>query len=62
MKRRIPRSGIVVLPQTGHACNREEPDLFNRAVADFLTAVEAGRWDARDSGSGVGFTSPADEV
>ena len=62
MKRRIPRSGIVVLPQTGHACNIEEPDLFNRALADFLTAVEAGRWDARDSGSGVGFTSPADEV
>ena len=26
MKRRIPRSGIVVLPQTGHACNIEEPD------------------------------------
>ena len=62
MKRRIPRSGIAVLPQTGHACNIEEPDAFNRAVDAFLTAVEAGRWDARDSGSGVGFTSPADQV
>ena len=62
MKRRIPRSGIVVLPQTGHACNLEEPDLFNRTVMDFLTAVEAGRWDAREAGSGVGFTSPADDV
>ena len=28
MKRRIPRSGIVVLPQCGHACNIEEPDAF----------------------------------
>ncbi len=62
MKRRIPRSGLVVLPQTGHACNLEEPDLFNRAVMDFLTAVEAGGWEARDQGSGVGFTSPADDV
>lgn len=62
MRRRIPRSGLVVLPQTGHACNLEEPDLFNRSVMDFLTAVDAGGWDARDQGSGVGFTSPADEV
>ena len=62
LKRRIPRCGMVALPQTGHACNIEEPDLFNRSVADFLTAVEAGRWDPRDAGSGVGFTSPADEV
>ena len=55
MKRLIPRSGLVVLPQTGHAANLEEPDLFNRSVSDFLTAVEAGRWDPRETGSGVGF-------
>ena len=44
MKRNIPRSGLAVLPQSGHAINLEEPDLFNRTVLDFLTAVEAGRW------------------
>jgi hypothetical protein len=25
----------------------EEPDLFNRHVAEFLAAVEAGRWAGR---------------
>jgi len=49
MKRFIPRSGLVVFPQSGHAINLEEPDLFNRAVLDFLTAVEAGKWAKRDT-------------
>jgi pimeloyl-ACP methyl ester carboxylesterase len=44
MKRRIPSSGLSVFPQSGHAINLEEPDLFNRTVLDFLTAVEAERW------------------
>ena len=44
MKRNIPRSGLAVFPQSGHAINLEEPDLFNRTVLDFLTAVEADRW------------------
>ena len=47
MKRCIPTSGLVMFPQSGHAINLEEPDLFNRAVADFLTAVEAGKWASR---------------
>jgi pimeloyl-ACP methyl ester carboxylesterase len=47
MKRRIPRSGLVVLPKSGHAVNLEEPEAFNRAVLDFLTAVDAGRWPRR---------------
>ena len=47
MKRNIPRSGLAVFPQSGHAINLEEPDLFNRTVSDFLTAVEAGRWAER---------------
>ena len=49
MKRHIPYSGMVVIPQSGHAINLEEPELFNRAVLDFLTAVEAGKW-ARQGG------------
>ena len=43
MKRRIPRAGLMVFPYSGHAINLEEPDLFNRVVLDFLTAVEAGK-------------------
>ena len=49
MKRNIPRSGLAVFPQSGHAINLEEPDLFNRTVLDFLTAVEADRWQGRGS-------------
>jgi pimeloyl-ACP methyl ester carboxylesterase len=44
LKRSIKNSGLVMFPQCGHAFNLEEPDLFNRAVLDFLTAVEAGKW------------------
>ena len=44
MKRTIPRSGLVLFPQSGHPINLEEPALFNRMVLDFLTAVEAGAW------------------
>ncbi|PKB78347.1 MAG: hypothetical protein BZY88_18780 [SAR202 cluster bacterium Io17-Chloro-G9] len=48
MKRHIPTAGLAVFPQSGHAINLEEPDLFNRTVLDFLTAVEADRWPERD--------------
>ncbi|WP_108663522.1 alpha/beta fold hydrolase [Acuticoccus kandeliae] len=48
LKRVIPASGVLVLPKTGHTINLEEPDLFNRAVADFIAQVEAGRWLPRD--------------
>jgi pimeloyl-ACP methyl ester carboxylesterase len=48
MKRQIPRAGLVVVPKTGHTVNLEEPEAFNRAVLDFVTAVEADRWPRRD--------------
>ena len=54
MKRHIPCSGMVVIPQSGHAINLEEPELFNRAVLDFLTAVEAGKWARRGGGVASG--------
>jgi pimeloyl-ACP methyl ester carboxylesterase len=46
MRAMIPRAGLVVFPACGHTPNLEEPDLFNRHVAEFLALVEAGRWAA----------------
>lgn len=54
LKRTIASSALVVLPRTGHACNLEEPDLFNRFVLDFLAAVDGGRWRTRDPRAVVG--------
>lgn len=47
MKRNIPRSGLMIFPQSGHTLNLEEPFLFNHVVFEFLTAVEAGKWAER---------------
>ena len=57
MKRKIPTSGLVVLPKSGHAINLEEPEAFNRAVLDFLTAVDAGKWPRRNPASQTGSAS-----
>jgi pimeloyl-ACP methyl ester carboxylesterase len=48
MKRHIRSSGLVLLPQTGHASNLEEPALFNQFVDEFFHQVESGRWQLRD--------------
>jgi len=48
MKQQVPAAGLFILPRTGHTINLEEPEAFNRAVLDFLTLVESGRWPARD--------------
>jgi pimeloyl-ACP methyl ester carboxylesterase len=62
LKRSIRTAGLVVLPRSGHAINLEEPDAFNRSVADFFAAVEAGRWEPRDARSLgeslIGFDRP----
>ena len=44
MRQHLPHAGLLVVPMTGHTVNIEEPGLFNLAVAEFLTAVENGRW------------------
>ena len=44
-------SALVVLPNSGHTINIEEPEAFNQAVNEFLTQVTAGRWPHRDPGS-----------
>jgi pimeloyl-ACP methyl ester carboxylesterase len=54
MKRKIPTAGLVVLPKSGHTINLEEPEVFNRAVLDFLTAVDAGKWTRRNPASQTG--------
>ncbi len=48
MKQTIPTSALVVLPNTGHTLNLEEPAAFNQHIADFLAAVDSGAWRPRD--------------
>jgi pimeloyl-ACP methyl ester carboxylesterase len=48
LKESIRSAGLWILPRTGHTSNLEEPDRFNTFVSEFLTAVEAGRWELRD--------------
>jgi len=47
LKRTIPTSALAVMPKAGHAMNLEDPDAFNRLVLDFVTQVDAGRWNRR---------------
>jgi pimeloyl-ACP methyl ester carboxylesterase len=54
LKRKIRTSGLVVVPKAGHTINLEEPEAFNRAVLDFLTSVESGRWGPRNPASQTG--------
>ena len=49
IKRVVPKAGLVVLPQAGHAINLEEPARVNEIMGDFFHQVEAGRWGARDA-------------
>ena len=55
MKRVIPRCGLMVFPKTGHGINLEEPAGFNAVVADFIHAVEKGRWPESISTAGKSF-------
>jgi pimeloyl-ACP methyl ester carboxylesterase len=48
LKKTCPKAGLLVVPNSGHAINLEEPEIFNRAMSDFLSLVEAGRWPVRD--------------
>ncbi len=48
LKRSIPTAGLWVMPISGHTINLEEPEAFNRGVADFIARVEAGAWPTRD--------------
>jgi pimeloyl-ACP methyl ester carboxylesterase len=54
LKRTIPTSALLVMPKCGHTMNLEDPDAFNRAVLDFVTQVDGGRWTARNPDSLAG--------
>jgi pimeloyl-ACP methyl ester carboxylesterase len=48
LKKTVPACGLLILPKTGHTLNLEEPEHFNRFVAEFIGSVQAGRWRPRD--------------
>lgn len=52
MKEAIPRSGLLMMPQTGHAVNIERPEEFNSALDHFYAEVFNGGWSLFDPGSG----------
>src|SRR5207244_1528112 len=47
LKRVLPSAGLLVLPQSGHTINLEEPAVFNSAVREFLRLVQDERWSSR---------------
>ncbi|TME37183.1 MAG: hypothetical protein E6I75_08595 [Chloroflexi bacterium] len=47
LKRVLPSAGLLVLPQSGHTINLEEPAVFNSAVLEFLRLVQDERWSSR---------------
>ncbi|MGQ0664629.1 MAG: alpha/beta fold hydrolase [Pseudomonadota bacterium] len=48
LKRAIPTAALIVMPNTGHTLNLEEPAAFNQHLADFFHAVDVGAWPKRD--------------
>jgi len=48
MKRNIPSSALVLLARSGHLINQEEPALFNQHLGEFMSRVDADRWEMRD--------------
>jgi pimeloyl-ACP methyl ester carboxylesterase len=49
IKRTCPSAALLVVPNSGHGVNLEEPGFFNAALADFLAQVDACRWPMRDA-------------
>ncbi len=48
LKKVVPACGLSIYPKTGHTLNLEEPERFNRDLAEFIAQVEAGAWAVRD--------------
>ena len=61
LKRVIKSSALLVMPKCGHTMNLEDPDAFNRAVLEFVTQVDCGRWTNRIPASLAGGIIAASE-
>jgi pimeloyl-ACP methyl ester carboxylesterase len=48
IKRTCPSAALLVIPNSGHAINLEEPAAFNAALENLLAQVDSGRWPMRD--------------
>jgi pimeloyl-ACP methyl ester carboxylesterase len=48
MKKNIPTAALVVMPNSGHTINLEEPAMFNLHLSDLFQAADAGAWPKRD--------------
>ncbi len=48
MKKNIPTASLVVMGNSGHNINLEEPALFNMHLSDLFQAADAGAWPKRD--------------
>jgi pimeloyl-ACP methyl ester carboxylesterase len=48
MKRLITSASLVVMPDTGHALNLEDPAAFNAHLDGFFHSVDIGAWKPRD--------------
>lgn len=44
LKRTVTTAGLLVVSRSGHTITSEEPAVFNAALAELFSAVEAGRW------------------
>jgi pimeloyl-ACP methyl ester carboxylesterase len=54
MKRTITSAALVVMPDTGHALNLEDPAAFNAHLDGFFHSVDIGAWRKRDQRAMVG--------
>jgi len=48
MKKNIPTAALVVMANSGHNINLEEPALFNMHLSDLFQAADVGAWPKRD--------------
>jgi pimeloyl-ACP methyl ester carboxylesterase len=48
LKRTIASAGYQVVPNSGHALNLEDPQLYNDVIRWFIGTVSRGAWPTRD--------------
>ena len=48
MKKNIPTAALVVMANSGHNINLEEPALFNMHLSELFLAADAAAWPRRD--------------